>query len=92
MAKRPDTDGFYDLIKSLCELASPVGQEQVICDAIEALWRARGLPTERTRVGNVLARGPKGKRTRKKLLMKQTPVQNVRPLYFLKRQSTEPKK
>jgi endoglucanase len=53
----------FDLIKQLAELDGPVGQERAVLDAIEPLWRELGARTERTRIGNVLARtdgaGPK---------------------------------
>lgn len=47
---------MFDLIKQLAELDGPVGQERAVLDAIEPLWRELGARTERTRVGNVLAR------------------------------------
>jgi endoglucanase len=54
---------MFELIKALTELAGPVGQEGVVLDYVEALWRAEGVETERTRLGNLLARlggqGPK---------------------------------
>ena len=54
---------MFALIKELTELMGPVGQEGAVLDHIEALWRAEGAETERTRLGNVLARaggeGPK---------------------------------
>jgi endoglucanase len=54
---------MFDLIKTLTELSGPVGQEGVVLDYIEQLWREAGATTERTRLGNVLARlggsGPK---------------------------------
>jgi putative aminopeptidase FrvX len=53
----------FDLIKQLAELDGPVGQERAVLDAIEPIWRELGARTERTRIGNVLARtdgaGPK---------------------------------
>lgn len=56
-------DRLYDLIKTLTELAGPVGQEGIVLDAVESLWQAAGARTERTGIGNVLARvggqGPK---------------------------------
>jgi putative aminopeptidase FrvX len=54
---------MFDLIKELTELAGPVGQEGIVLDHIETLWEAEDVETERTRLGNVLARvggeGPK---------------------------------
>lgn len=54
---------MFDLIKKLTELTGPVGQEAIVLDAIEELWQELGATTERTRIGNVLARaggtGPK---------------------------------
>jgi tetrahedral aminopeptidase len=46
----------FDLIKELTELPGPVGQEGVVLDRIEAIWREAGATTERTRIGNVVAR------------------------------------
>ena len=45
---------MYDLIKELMELSGPVGQEGVVLDYIENLWREAGAETTRTRTGNVL--------------------------------------
>jgi endoglucanase len=54
---------MFALIKELTELSGPVGQEGPVLDHIERLWQAEDVPTERTRLGNVLARlggrGPK---------------------------------
>jgi endoglucanase len=54
---------MFNLIKELTEMTGPVGQEGPVLDRIEALWREAGAQTERTRIGNVLARagdhGPK---------------------------------
>lgn len=47
---------MFDLIKDLTELPGPIGQEGPVLDRAEALWRAAGAETERTRVGNVIAR------------------------------------
>jgi tetrahedral aminopeptidase len=47
---------MFDLIKELAELPGPVGQEHAVLDRTEALWRAAGAATERTRIGNVVAR------------------------------------
>lgn len=60
---------MFALIKELTELAGPVGQEALVLDHIEALWRGLGARTERTRVGNVLARIPESKPGAKKLLI-----------------------
>jgi endoglucanase len=55
------TDELFDLIKSLTELPGPVGQEGVVLDYVEQLWRDAGADTERTSIGNVVARaGGKG--------------------------------
>jgi tetrahedral aminopeptidase len=56
----------FELIKALTELTGPVGQEGPVLDYIEPLWQAAGAETERTRIGNVLARG--GGRGRRLLL------------------------
>lgn len=54
---------MFELIRTLTELSGPVGQEGVVLDFIEQLWREQGATLQRTRVGNVLARvggaGPK---------------------------------
>lgn len=54
---------MFELIKELTELSGPVGQEGVVLDYIETLWREAGAATERTRIGNIIARaggsGPK---------------------------------
>ncbi|MEM7133927.1 MAG: M20/M25/M40 family metallo-hydrolase [Chloroflexota bacterium] len=54
---------MFELIKELTELSGPVGQEAAVLNTIEAQWQAEGVPVERTRIGNVLARvggsGPK---------------------------------
>lgn len=54
---------MFELIKTLTELTGPVGQESVVLDYIEELWRAEAAEVERTRIGNILARaggsGPK---------------------------------
>lgn len=47
---------MFELIKELTELPGPVGQEGAVLDYVEALWQAEGAETERTLVGNVLAR------------------------------------
>jgi putative aminopeptidase FrvX len=46
----------FDLIKALCDLDGPVGQEQAVLDYIEPIWQAAGATTERTKIGNVLGR------------------------------------
>lgn len=46
---------MFDLIKELTELAGPVGQEGIVLDHMEALWRAAGAEVSRTRIGNVIA-------------------------------------
>ncbi len=54
---------MFDLIKRLSELYGPVGQEHAVIEYVEGLWREAGAQTERTRVGNLVARaggeGPK---------------------------------
>ena len=54
---------MFNLIKELTELVGPVGQEEIVLDHMEQLWRAEGVAVERTKVGNLLARvggsGPK---------------------------------
>nr|PZN26189.1 MAG: aminopeptidase [Chloroflexota bacterium] len=45
-----------ELIKELTELHGPVGQENAVLDRVEALWRDAGAQTERTRIGNLVAR------------------------------------
>jgi endoglucanase len=47
---------MFELIKELTELAGPVGQEQVVLDRVEALWREAGLGVERSKIGNLYAR------------------------------------
>ncbi|RIK57997.1 MAG: aminopeptidase [Chloroflexi bacterium] len=46
---------MFALIKELTELIGPVGQEQIVLDHVEALWREQGLAVGRTRTGNLLA-------------------------------------
>ncbi len=54
---------MFSLIKELTELAGPVGQEGIVLDHIERVWREAGATTERTRIGNVIARaGGTGKK------------------------------
>lgn len=54
---------MFPLIKELTELVGPIGQEQVVLDVVERMWREAGARIERTRIGNILARvggqGPK---------------------------------
>ena len=50
------TNELFSFIKELTELVGPVGQEGVVLDHVEALWRADGMATERTRIGNVVGR------------------------------------
>jgi endoglucanase len=54
---------MFELIKQLTELTGPVGQEGPVLDVIEQLWQEAGAETERTRIGNIIARaggdGPK---------------------------------
>ena len=52
----PKGSAVFDLIKELTELPGPVGQEAAVLDRIEAIWGEAGVATERTRIGNVLAR------------------------------------
>ena len=53
---------MYALIKELCELCGPVGQEHAVLDRVTELWQALGLTVARSKVGNVTAvtgeRGP----------------------------------
>jgi endoglucanase len=46
----------FELVKRLCELSGPSGQEGPVLDAVEALWREAGCRTERTRLGTLLGR------------------------------------
>lgn len=46
---------MFDLIKELCELVGPVGQERPVVDHMERLWRDIGARTTRTRIGNLVA-------------------------------------
>lgn len=54
---------LFDLIKALSELSGPVGEEAAVIDYVDELWQAAGARTERTRIGNLVARcggsGPK---------------------------------
>jgi endoglucanase len=47
---------MFELVKRLCELPGPSGQEGPVLDALEALWREAGCRTERTRLGTLLGR------------------------------------
>ena len=58
---------MFDLIKRLCELTGPSGQEGPVLDETERLWREAGLTTERLRTGTLLGRA--GGRGRKVLLL-----------------------
>lgn len=49
---------MFELIKSLCALAGPVGQEGAVIDHMDGLWRGLGATTRRTRIGNLLATVP----------------------------------
>jgi len=46
----------FALIKELTELDGPVGQEAAVLDHIEQIWHAAGAQTERSKIGNVIAR------------------------------------
>ncbi|RIK44313.1 MAG: aminopeptidase [Chloroflexi bacterium] len=54
---------MFDLIKELTELPGPVGQEGIVLDRVETLWRDLGVDVSRTKIGNIVARcggqGPK---------------------------------
>jgi putative aminopeptidase FrvX len=53
----------FDLIKQLCELTGPSGQEGPVMAAVEEKWRAASLRTERTRTGTLIGRaGGAGKK------------------------------
>lgn len=47
---------MFELIKELCELDGPVGQEQAVLERIAQLWSAAGAVVEQTRTGNLIAR------------------------------------
>jgi putative aminopeptidase FrvX len=54
---------MFDLIKRLCELTGPSGQEGPVLAEAERLWREAGLATERTRTGTLIGRaGGAGRR------------------------------
>ena len=46
---------MFDLIKTLTELSGPVGEERLVLDYVEALWRESAAKVTRTRIGNVVA-------------------------------------
>lgn len=46
---------MFNLIKTLTELSGPVGEEGLVLDYIENLWREAGATVSRTRIGNVIA-------------------------------------
>jgi endoglucanase len=46
---------MFELIKELTEMVGPIGQEQIVLDHVEGLWRAEGLAVMRTKVGNLYA-------------------------------------
>lgn len=46
---------MFELIKTLTELSGPVGQEGIVLDYIDTLWREAGADVSRTRIGNVIA-------------------------------------
>lgn len=54
---------MFELIKQLTELSGPVGQEEIVLNAVEALWEPYCHRIERTRLGNLLGsvggQGPK---------------------------------
>ena len=54
---------MFDLVKSLCDLTGPSGQEGPVLDAVDSLWKEAGCDTERTRLGTLIGRaggeGPK---------------------------------
>lgn len=54
---------MFELIKDLCELSGPVGQEQAVLDRVAELWQGMGLAVARSKIGNLTAevggRGPR---------------------------------
>ena len=58
---------MFELIKRLCELTGPSGQEGPVLAEVERLWREAGLTTERTRTGTLIGRA--GGQGRKVLLL-----------------------
>lgn len=54
---------MFDLLRLLCGLSGPSSEEGPVLDAVEAIWKGRGLTTERTRIGNLIGRaGGRGPR------------------------------
>ena len=47
---------MFDLIKRLCDMTGPSGQEGPVLEAVEREWRGAGAKIERTRTGNLLGR------------------------------------
>ena len=45
---------MFELIKQLTELSGPVGQEDLVLDAIAELWQPHCRKLEQTRIGNIL--------------------------------------
>ena len=77
---------MFELIKRLCELSGPSGQEGPVLDEAERLWREAGLAIERTRTGTLIGRA--GGRGRKVLLLAHADelcylVRSVDPAGFL---------
>jgi endoglucanase len=58
---------MFELVKRLCELTGPSGQEGPVLAEAERLWRQAGLATERTRTGTLIGRA--GGAGRKVLLL-----------------------
>jgi hypothetical protein len=48
----------FELIKELTELAGPVGQEQVVLDYIEPLWREAGAAAASSTRRRAVLSGP----------------------------------
>jgi endoglucanase len=46
---------MFELIKELTELVGPIGQEQIVLDRVEQLWRGEGLAVARSKIGNLFA-------------------------------------
>jgi endoglucanase len=51
-----EAKSMLPLIKELTELVGPVGQEGLVLDHLETMWRAHGAQVQRTRIGNLIAR------------------------------------
>jgi len=49
---------LFSEIKTITELVGPIGQEGAVLDYVEKLWREAGAQTERTKIGNLIARVP----------------------------------